>query len=358
MSKKSLPFWNEYPDRDTEFVRVYPTKYEKITSEDIWEGKKGVLSINLQQVKQDDYTQALEKEIKRYAKQPFIKRLSIKSIKFKNCIYSQKYKDTVTKTLSLLKEVLGIDKDVEILIEFSKIEEKNLEFTSLSQNINSTFAVTQDNFDDVFELCKRDNKINIVFDETNDENFKNKVYNGILKVKYVNRVSVNYSDSVQLESIIKKSEACGYQIIYTDKDVVCFSLSDEITCCEQCSIVENCEQIGIGLGETGFISDWIYKNTSDLQEYLKQVNNDELPYAEGVKLHKKDVFKLYVIENLKHGKVKKEEFERLFGFDIMFLFGKQLDSMKEQGVVQITDTEVQVQLVKTDVNQFVQVICK
>ena len=351
MSKQNLPFWNEYPDRDTEFVRVYPTKYEKITAEDIWKKKPGVLSINLLQAKQEDYAQALKKEIKKYTKQPYIKRISIKSIKFKNCIYSQKYKDTVTKILSLLKEVLGIDKDVEILIEFSKIKEKNLEFTSLSQNINGTFAVTQDNFDDVFELCKRDNKINIVFDETNNKDFTNRVYNEILKDKFTNRVSINYSNSEQLESIIKKSETCGYQIIYIDKDVVCFSLSDEITCYEQCSIVENCELIGIGLGESGFIGDWIYKNTSDLQEYLKQVNNDELPYSEGVKLHKKDIFKLYVIENLKYGKVKKEEFERLFGFDIMFLFEKQLNSLKEQGVVQITDTEVQMQLVKTDINQ-------
>lgn len=127
-----LPFWREYPERDTEFVRVYPTLYGEISEKDIWNEKDIALYIHLPFCDSkclsctnilgskddiDAYLDSLKKEISMYASEPYIQDHKVKNLYIGGGTPSVVPAEKLKELIEFVKKTFNINYEIEINME-------------------------------------------------------------------------------------------------------------------------------------------------------------------------------------------------------------------------------------------------
>lgn len=158
-------YWNEYPDRDIEFVRWYPCKLGALSEQDIWRRRNMVYYIhipfcnnvcaccpynkfNTQGPLAEKYLEALKQEISNYASRPYVQDSQFISGYIGGgtpTSFSTKQLDSLLKHM---KDKLNIKQGVDNTIETTPVDIDEEKAAMLLQNGVNRISIGVQSFDD------------------------------------------------------------------------------------------------------------------------------------------------------------------------------------------------------------------
>ncbi len=383
-SKKSLPFWKEYPDRDTEFVRVYPTTKSSINEETIFSKKETNLHIkipymffnteslekyNILEDGLDKYFSSVIKEIDMYAKQPYIQDCIIYTIYIEGVNYNNTMIDKTLELINYVKSVFTLSKSVEISFDvlvgdinhdkLKKLHDAGFNrvnfITFSSDKIDSDTALHIHNYDEMLNFVnslKDDGFISInaiVLAESSQPNepIIDTLYYlaelGIDNISYLSNSSADTLAAMYADTKVKLRNKDYINVMRTDYDQYVgyrFSKPEKESVYHINTGKHDMETIGIGVSCNGHLNDYWYKNLADINDYYKKIDKNQYPLFEGAMISKQQKIKRYFMFGLLNGSIDRNHFYDTFGFDPLLSYSKQFFSLSDVGVLEVKKHEI------------------
>ncbi len=102
------------------------------------------------------------------------------------------------------------------------------------------------------------------------------------------------------------------------------------------------ELLGLGVSAYSFMNDFVYHNTSSLEEYCEEVVQDRLPIKVGVHLDENELMHRWMVLGLLRLRVDQEPFQARFGARPDEIFSAQLEPLVKLGLVEVTNNEIRI----------------
>ncbi|KUN04785.1 coproporphyrinogen III oxidase [Streptomyces yokosukanensis] len=393
----SMPFWKEYPERDNEWVRQYPTKHVPVTEEEVFESKPmGVYVhvpfcnrlcfscpyIKFQTVRDltRAYLDAVKAEITNYANRPYIQDHVITLGYIGGGTPTALTAPQLDDLLGHLFGSLTIADDADFSIEttpvditerkarvlldrgvrrislgvqsFVEEELKNLGRPSDPEMLKNSIRLLQD--------CGFEN-INIdlmhgINGQTMDgwkHSLDVAIELGVTCVSFY-----TYMEFAQISTKRRKLPSVperglvdemffvaaqklvenGFKGYYGD----CFAKPGYQPRYGETSWSEDVPIIPLGPTATGHLRDHWYFNEPDLGKYIQTVMDGRLPIAMGKHITQSEAIRRSMVLGVKAGRVDRERFRRLHGVDFMEMFRAELDDLVEKELITVSETGIEV----------------
>ncbi|MCE9669684.1 coproporphyrinogen III oxidase family protein [Myxococcus stipitatus] len=397
MTKHSLPFWKEYPERDNEWVRQYPTKHVAIREEDVFtQSPMGIyvhipfcnrLCFSCPYIKhQTDsgitqrFLDALKLEISNYARRPYIKDHRITLGYIGGGTPTSFSSKQLAEMLDHLFGELNMSPDVELSIETTPVDinEKKAR-TLVEKGVRRISLGVQTFVKQELEDIGRPGDPQLIMDAiklVQDAGFKNVNIDLMHGLNGQTMESWEYS----LDKAIELGVTCVSFYTYMEfaqvstkrrklppvpsKDVVdemflfaarkltqngfegyygdCFAKPGFQPRYGHLSWSEDIPIIPLGPTATGHLRKHWYFNEPNIDRYIDIVNSGRLPISMGQHISKEEAIRRAMVLGVKASRVDRKRFKELHGVDFATLFKREIEDLQEKGLVTMTEHGLEV----------------
>lgn len=325
----------------------------------------------------DEYIEALKKEIDIYSSMPEVQSKSIRSLYLGGGTPTLLTEKQLESLITYIKSKFNFKEDYEFCSEarpgletsLSKLELlKDLGMKRLSlgcQSVDDSVLVangrnhTSAEFYKVMELARKAGIYSINVDimtgmvdqsmnswletvkkicELKPENvavYKLEVYlNNALYMKFRKGNIKLISDSQEAEYA-----RAGYKELlsngYIFSDNFSFMTDSKYDHVHRRDVWNGADMLGIGLSAHSCFGDHVYQNVNKLEDYMKLVEERQLPIHRAHKISKKEEMIQRAIFGLKNLHFNRKPYEEEFGVDIVDVFPKQIKSLTEAGFLTV-----------------------
>lgn len=393
----SMPFWKEYPERDSEWVRQYPTKHVMVTEEEVFPPKPMGVYMHIPfcnrlcfscpyikfQTERDltlAYLDALKAEITNYANRPYIQdhRITLGYIGggTPTSLTAQQLDDLLghlhnsfdfAPDADFSIETTPIDiteRKAKVLLErgvrrislgvqtFVEEELKNLGRPSDPEMLKASIRLLQDaGFENInIDLM---HGINGQTMEGWEHSLDVAIELGVTCVSFY-----TYMEFAQVSTKRRKLPPVPDREVVDD---MFFFAADKLTkngflgyygdCFAkpgyqpkygETSWSEDIPIIPLGPTATGHLREHWYFNEPDIGRYVQTVREGRLPISMGRHIPKPEAIRRSMVLGVKAGRVNRERFMRLHGVDFMEMFADEISDLVEKGLVEVTDDGIEV----------------
>ena len=117
---------------------------------------------------------------------------------------------------------------------------------------------------------------------------------------------------------------------------------------------ERKEYLGLGLGASSLIEETRFHNTDEMEEYLRDANNPILLRREQEKLDRQEQMEEFVFLGLRKIRgIQEEKFAEMFGEDIWDCYGKNLERVIKEGLLEREEGVLRLTRKGIDVSNYV-----
>lgn len=396
-----MPFWKEYPERDTEFIRVYPPANTKISEQDIWAKKDMGFYVHIPFCKNvcmscpyhkmrpekeliNIYIDALKKEITNYGARDYVK-----DHKFTAGYIGGGTPTTLTSSQldSLLKHIrtsFDLSKEIEITVETTPLDIDKEKLDVLCSNgvdrislgvqsfISAELADIGRNYNiesvhKVISMIKEAGikKLNIdlmyglpgqtmdTWEKTIDAAINAgatgiSMYNFMLLENPANVIKQikkklapmpdNNTRDKQFYFAADKLTKAGYNGLFGDE----FSKPGFKNAYVTKPWEECLDFVGVGTWAMGNIKNHWYFNQTDINKYIKTVESGALPLQIGSEITPADQLRRRMILGVKTGMVSRKGYKAAMGIDFAWLFKDIIEDLEKKGLVKLDDEALKV----------------
>jgi oxygen-independent coproporphyrinogen-3 oxidase len=100
------------------------------------------------------------------------------------------------------------------------------------------------------------------------------------------------------------------------------------------------ELLGMGVSSYSYLNDTVFQNTSDWGTYVGKVMNGESPVGRGLRLNSRQKMAREFVLGLKLLRVDRPAFRHKHGFDILDLWGPQVEALANDGLLDVTQDAI------------------
>ena len=402
MMDKWKMFWKEYPERDIEYIREYPSKVSAITGDEIFEKKEITVYIHIPFCKSlckycpftkyafdenllEDYLDALYKEIDMTSKLPYVQGAKVSALCFGGGTPTTLTGEQLVKLIETCKEKFNMMDGYEISIEANPdtVDEEKVKMM-IGAGVNRISFGIQSFQDKYLEMIGRAHKAQSSIDAI--KMVKNLGFNNIgidllyripgqtledwekelktavdLGVDYIATFCLSLVPTTELFNQIMRGqlppqpdEEMEYKMVDKIKEVLFKEgyqqhyLHDYALPGKECAYhaasfkAPQIECLALGAGGKSYINGVFYGNINPIHEYIDAVNAGDLPVAFGRKLTQRDKMSRYMVLGMKFLKIDKKNFQELFGVRVETVFSETLDKLESWGLIENGPYEIKV----------------
>lgn len=393
----SLPFWKEYPERDNEWVRQYPTKQGPLTEEEVFFKEPmgfyahipfcNRLCFSCPYIKhQTDrsitqrYVDALKAEISNYAARPYVKDREIVVGYIGGGTPTALSSEQLAELLMHMRAELDMRKCTEISLETTPVDiSEQKAAVLLAHGVNRLSLGVQTFVDQELEDIGRPRDAQLIVNavkmlqkvgvprlnidlmhglngqtmESWDYSLQTAIDLGVSSVSFYTYMefaqvstkrrklpavpSTEIVDEMFMYAA-EKLTAAGYEGYFGD----CFALPGQRPNYGSQTWTEEYPIIPLGPTATGHMRDHWYFNEPDLERYMEIVHSGRLPIAMGKHITREENLRRAMVLGIKSSRVEREHYRRQHGVDFVDLFGAEICDLEEKGLVRLTDEALEV----------------
>jgi oxygen-independent coproporphyrinogen III oxidase len=100
------------------------------------------------------------------------------------------------------------------------------------------------------------------------------------------------------------------------------------------------ELLGMGVSAYSYMNDTVLQNTSDWGTYVGKVTNGQSPVGRGLRLNSRQKMARELILGFKLLSVDRRTFRHRHGFDVLELWGPQVEALVNDGILEVTDQAI------------------
>jgi len=424
-------YWREYPERDVEYVRWYPSAVGPLSESDIWTKEPFVFYIhipfcnnvcssclynkfNTQGDLVSKYLVALKKEIVNYASRPYLKDGECISGYFGGGTPTALSTPQLEDLLTVVFQQFNMRKDASFTIETTPNEVDGEKAAMLLEHGVDRISMGVQSFDDTLlknigrthtaekarkklaELRKAGFKhvcIDLMcglpgqtlkqWEDTIDEFLSLKLESLSIYTYLVIPDSKLYSE-IQRGSMppppsaevlnemynigVKKILRGGYFAVTANDfgrdpfgkglekwgpEVQVYNLGEEGLNAMVASTFpptahlnhtwyECGDLLALGSGAYGYIKDHMYLNEPNIHEYITRLESGKLPIVSGSYVSPEEKMARSMVLGTKFLKLLRKDFEKQHGVDMMQIFGEQIKTLEQRGLIEMSEDALQV----------------
>ncbi|HOV26944.1 MAG TPA: radical SAM family heme chaperone HemW [Pseudobacteroides sp.] len=391
-------FWKEYPERDIEYIRVYPTSVSVMDQDDVWKKKEIVIYIHIPFCKSlckycpftkyphndqiiEDYLKALYKEIDMASALPYVQDKRIVSLCIGGGTPTVLSEKQLIGLLEYCKTKFDCVEGLEISIEANpETVDSNKVKSMLDLGVNRISFGIQSFNDRFLQIIGRAHKgeasiraINMVKElglgnvgidllyripGQTIEDWQNELQKAIqLKVDYIATFCLSLVPGTQLFKDImggelpqQPSEQVEFEMFDKIKEILVSSNYSQHYIHDYALPGKECEYhkasfyapqkecLALGAGGRSYINGCFYGNVHPIDDYINTVNSGKLPISFGRKLSKKDEMSRFMVLGVKFLSVSKAKFRECFGINVENVFLETLEKLENWGLIR-NDTD-------------------
>lgn len=401
--KKSvdLPYWKDFPERDTEFVRVYPTLYNAVTEDEIWTKKHMLFYVHLpfcknvclncpyKKGKPNDglvnrYLDALKKEIDNYANRPYIKDHIFDVGYFGGGTPTSLKTEQLVDLLQFISKRFTFADDIEISIETTPVDMTKEKAEALMENGIDRVSIGVQSFNnEELSLIGRnytaDKSLEII-KMLQDIGIKKINIDLLYGVPSQTVKSWEKTIDTAIDSGVTGVALYSYYIVPSpkstiklvknelpdmpsdeDRDKMFYLAADKLTQAGYLGFFgdefskpgfksgyvtkpwkEHLNLLGMGAWATGNVRNHWYFNEPDIEKYITKVKEGKLPYTMGAKISRQDDMRRTMVLGIKAGSVSRREFKDCYGVDFASIFEDEIKQLEEWDLVKLTDEALEI----------------
>ncbi|WP_394392563.1 coproporphyrinogen-III oxidase family protein [Shewanella woodyi] len=397
MTLPNLPFWKEYPTRDSEWVRQYPTRHHSIKEEEVF-GKQQMgiyvhipfcnrLCFSCPYIKhQTDktitrrYLDALKTEISNYAARPYVQDHEITLGYIGGGTPTALSSAELEELLGHLHSELNMSDDVELSIETTPIDITKKKAETLYNNGVKRISLGVQTFvqeelesigrpsdpkmlENAIKICQEAGFTNINIDlmhglngqtmESWEYSLDKAIELGVTCVSFY-----TYMEFAQVSTKRRKlppvptTDVVDEMFMFAAKKLTengfdgyfgdCFAKPGYQPRYGERSWSENIPIIPLGPTATGHLKDHWYFNEPSINKYIEVVNSGQLPISMGQYISKEEAIRRGMILGVKASKVDRKMFKHLYGVDFAEKFQSEIQDLESKGLVELTQNELKV----------------
>jgi oxygen-independent coproporphyrinogen-3 oxidase len=395
-------FWQEYPERDTEYISYYPPKVSPVEVNDIWNKKELGLYFHIpfcfsicnycpfnkflwKEEKAKEYFQSLLKEISLVSKLNYVRDSNINVLNFGGGTPTTLSNDELEVLIGTIKNNFHLNSDIEITMEANPETVDSEKLTKMYElGINRISFGIQSFHDDFLELIGRDHNTKqsyktlklareIGFDNIGIDLMYNipgqTLDNWVEDLKRVIDIKIDHISLFSLficpgTNLFQKWQSKKIEYIpdesrefemyykavelltsngYIQNTVYDFVLPDKE--CKYHSMswqAPQGEYIGLGAGANSHVNDAVYTNHSSIKNYINSVNNSKLPISFGSKISIANKISRFMVLGVKYLKVNKIDFYNAFGLHMDSFYKEQIDELVKNGLIENDSSSIKV----------------
>jgi oxygen-independent coproporphyrinogen-3 oxidase len=394
----SLPFWREYPERDTEWVRQYPTRYRALTEDEVWQRDKIAFYLHIPfcnnlctscpYVKYrtssgflQRYIDGLKSEISNYANRPYVQNRDFEVGYIGGGTPTALSATDLDNLLQHMHQRFSMSDMTEFTMETTPIDIDDEKATALKNNGVNRISIGVQTFEDdelrslgrdygpekIIETIEMLRKvgfdwINIdlmyglpgqtheSFERSLDCAKKNEIPNisfysyisfASLAKKRRNKIPDCPDSKTRNMMFLQAAESLtsgGYSGYYGDA----FALPDTIP---QYGVVpwsDGIPLVPLGSSATGRMRSYWYFNEPDSDTYLDMIEKGDLPIAMGQYISKEEELRRAMVLGVKTCRVERAHYKNLYGIDFADYFAEIIAGLEEKELVRLTDEALEV----------------
>lgn len=104
------------------------------------------------------------------------------------------------------------------------------------------------------------------------------------------------------------------------------------------------DMLGIGASAHSCFNNYLFQNEIDVEKYINRINQGELPAMRAYAMSKREEMIQRLIFGMKTVDYPMQRFQDEFGIDVMSLYGRELEFLREKGFIKITDMHINLTL--------------
>lgn len=393
----SMPFWKEYPERDNEWVRQYPTKHVAVTEQEVF-SKDPIgfymhipfcnrLCFSCPYIKHqtekeltERYLKALKAEISNYAARPYIQDHQVTLGYIGGGTPTSFTSGQLGELLDHLFGELDISPDVDISIESTPIDitEKKAK-TLLEKGVRRISLGVQTFVEAELKDLGRPSDPQMLKDAiklVRDAGFEKVNIDLMHGINGQTMESWNYSLDVALELGVTSISFYTYMEfaqISTKRrqlppvpekelvDEMFLFAADKLTkngfigffgdCfakpgCQprygQLSWSEDIPIIPFGPTATGHLRRHWYFNEPNIDRYIQTVNEGGLPISMGKYITREEAIRRAMVLGVKSARIDRKRFKEIHGVDFVEVFRAEIEDLESKGLVTLHDDGLEV----------------
>ncbi len=389
----NLPYWQEYPERDTEWVRQYPTKYRPVSPQEIWTKQQAAIYLHIpfcnnvcvscpytkhrtrgKQLHQ--YYDSVLQEIELYSKQPYIQDLDFNIGFMGGGTPTALSGDRLSTLIGTIRKSFGIDTFEELSIESTPndITEKKTK-QLLDAGVNRMSLGVQTFIDDELHAIGRVYDTDLILknlegvrragmewlnidlmyglpgqtEESFQYSLETAVALGIPNISFYAYISFATATRRKRNAIPdtpeeEKRNAMFMQAVdyLTSQGYVgyfgdLFAKPDSIPLYGPKVWTQSLPVIPLGPSATGRVRNHWYFNEPNLSDYAERIAANEFPIAMGQHISAEEDMRRTMVLGIKACRVERTEFISQYGIDFASLFSEEIADLESKGLVRLTE---------------------
>lgn len=396
-NNRDLPFWKEYPERDSEWVRQYPTKHVAVSEEDVFRKEPmgfyvhipfcNRLCFSCPYIKhQTDksvtqrYVDALKKEMSNYAARPYVKEHQLTVGYIGGGTPTALSTEQLVDLLTHMKAEFDMKPGMEISTESTPLDISEQKASALLEHgVNRISLGVQTFIDQELEDLGRAGNAAMIIDaikmlqrigvprinidlmhglngqtmESWHQSLQTAVDLGVSSVSFY-----TYMEFAQISTKRRKlppvppRETVDEMFIYAAQFLTrngyegyfgdCFALPGQRPAYGSVTWTEEFPIIPMGPTATGHLKDYWYFNEPSIELYIEAVNAGRLPIAMGKQISAEESLRRAVMLGIKSSRLDRQRFRELHGVDFAHLFPEEIADLQAKGLVRLTDEAMEV----------------
>jgi oxygen-independent coproporphyrinogen-3 oxidase len=393
----SMPFWKEYPERDSEWVRQYPTKHVPVSEEEVFARNPMGIYVHIpfcnrlcfscpyikHQTDRDltrTYLDALKAEISNYAARPYIQDHVITLGYIGGGTPTALTAPQLDDLFGHLFGSLDIAEDADFSIETTPVDITERKATVLLERGIRRISLGVQTFvadelrdigrpndpemlKDSIRLLRKCGYENINIDlmhgingqtmESWEHSLDVAIELGVTCVSFY-----TYMEFAQVSTKRRKLPPVPDKAVVDDMFLFaadkltrngflgyygdCFAKPGFQPKYGETSWTEDVPIIPLGPTATGHLRDHWYFNEPDIGRYIKTVNEGRLPISMGKHITASEAIRRTMVLGIKAGRLNRETFRRVHGVDFMEMFCAEIDDLVEKGLITKNEEGIEV----------------
>jgi oxygen-independent coproporphyrinogen III oxidase len=393
----SMPFWKDYPERDSEWVRQYPTKHVAVTEDEVFTPKQMGFYVHIPfcnrlcfscpyikfQTEKDlttTYLNALKAEISIYASRPYVQDHVMTLGYIGGGTPTSLTAPQLDDLLGHMQESFNFADDIDVSIESTPIDISERKAAVLLKRGVKRISLGVQSFveEDLINIGRPSDvemlKGSIrLLQESGFENINVDLMHGIngqtmeswhrsldtaLELGVTCVSFYTYMEFAQISTkrrklppvpgreltdemffvAAEKLTANGFQGYFGD----CFAKPGFQPRYGETSWSNDVPIIPMGPTATGHIRDHWYFNEPDIGRYIATVQEGKLPISMGKHITKAESIRRTMVLGVKAGYVNRDQFRTVHGVDFMEMFRTEIEDLVEKELITVNNDGIEV----------------
>jgi oxygen-independent coproporphyrinogen-3 oxidase len=393
----SMPFWKEYPERDSEWVRQYPTKHVPVNEEEVFTRKPMGVYVHIpfcnrlcfscpyikHQTDRDltrTYLDALKTEITNYAERPYIQDHVITLGYIGGGTPTALTAPQLDDLLGHMFSSFSVEEGADFSIETTPVDISERKATVLLERGIRRISLGVQTFvpeelknigrpndpemlKESIRLLRRCGFENINIDlmhgingqtmESWEHSLDVAIDLGVTCISFY-----TYMEFAQISTKRRKLPPVPEKAVVDDMFLFaaeklskngflgyygdCFAKPGHQPKYGETSWSEDIPIIPLGPTATGHLRDHWYFNEPDIGRYIQTVMEGRLPISMGKHITKSEAIRRSMVLGVKAGRVNRERFRRIHGVDFMEMFRAEIDDLIEKELITADENGIEV----------------